>query len=307
MKLKKLGNTELICSEIILGSDYYGESIPYELASEFMDYYFEKGGNTIDTARLYTGGKSEGVIGKYIAERNIRDKVIISTKCAHPPVGNMQQSRLSKEEIESDIDLSLKALQTDYIDILWLHRDDKSLPVEPVIETLNQQVKKGKIRYFGASNWCGERIAKANDYANANGLMGFCSSQIQWSAAVPARNYDPTLVNMDKTEFEFYKKSKIPVFAFSAQGKGFFEKYDKNELSPKAKDRFLCDENIERYKVIKKVSEETGHSISSVALSYLTENGEFDTFPIINCSRLSQMQDSMGVCEISEKLVDFLF
>jgi len=307
MKIKQLGNTELYCSEIILGSDYYGEATTKESAYEFMDYYIEMGGNTIDTARLYTAGKSETVIGEYLAERRLRDKVIISTKCAHPPLGNMQQSRLSKEEIESDIEKSLKALKTDYIDLLWLHRDDIRLPVGPIIETLNEQVKKGNIRYFGASNWRGDRIAEANRYAEANGLFGMCSSQIQWSAAVPARNYDPTLVNMDASEFAFYKESKIPVFAFSAQAKGFFEKYDKNELSPKCKDRFLCDANIERYKQIKKIADETGFSLSCVALSYLTKNEYFETFPIINCSKLSQLADSMGVCEIADRLMDITF
>ncbi len=307
MKIKKLGNTELYCSEIILGSDYYGEATSRESASEFMDYYFDIGGNTIDTARLYTGGKSEEVIGEYLAQHKIRDKVIISSKCAHPPIGKMEQSRLSKEEIESDIDKSLKALKTDYIDFLWLHRDDRNLPVAPIVEALNEQVRKGKIRYFGTSNWCGERIAEANKYAEEHGLMGMAASQIQWSYAVPARNYDPTLVTMDKTEFDFYAKTKIPVFAFSAQAKGFFEKYDKGELSFKAKDRFLCDENIERYKLVKKISEETGYSISSIVLSYLTLNTAFDTFPIINCSKLSQLKDSIGVCSINEKLVDMTF
>lgn len=307
MKIKQLGNTELYCSEVIIGTDYYGESTSKEEAYNYLDYYIGMGGNTIDTARMYTAGKSETVIGEYLSERKLRDKIIISTKCAHPLLGNMQQNRLSKEEIQSDIEKSLTALRTDHIDLLWLHRDDRSLPVGPIVETLNDQVKKGNILYFGASNWCGERIAEANKYASEHGLMGMCSSQIQWSAAVPARNYDPTLVTMDQTEFDFYRSSKIPVFAFSAQGKGFFEKYDKNDLSPKAKDRFLCDANIERYQTIKRISDETGYSISSVVLSYLTKNDEFGTFPIINCSKLSQLADSMGVCEIPDKLMEITF
>ncbi len=307
MKIKKLGNTDLFCSEIILGSDYYGEATSFEDASRFMDFYLDVGGNTIDTARLYTAGKSEEVIGEYLSQRKIRDKVIISSKCSHPPLGKMDVSRLSKDEIESDIEKSLKALKTDYIDFLWLHRDDKRLPVGPIIEALNEQVKKGNIRYFGTSNWCGERIAQANKYAEQHGLMGIASSQIQWSCAVPAKNYDPTLVMMDKTEFDFYSETKIPVFAFSAQAKGFFEKYDKGELSPKAKERFLCDKNIEKYNAIKQLSLETGYSISSIALSYLTKNTAFDTFPIINCSKIEQLKDSIGVCEIKEKLLEITF
>lgn len=303
MKLKNLPGTDLDISEVVLGSDYYGEGIDAGTAASFMDYFIEKGGNTIDTARLYTGGRSEAVIGAYLKDRGIRDKIVISTKCAHPPLGNMQKSRLSREEIESDIDLSLSALCTDYIDLLWLHRDDKSIPVGGIVESLNEMVRKGKIRYFGASNWCGERLREANEYAATHGLMGFSASQIQWSAAVPAINYDPTLVVMDGNEYEYYKESRMPVFAFSAQAKGFFEKYDKCCLSEKARFRYLCDENVERYRAIKEISDKTGYSISSVVLSCITNNPDFVSLPIINCSRLSQLCDSLGVLEIKEQLM----
>lgn len=303
MKLKTIPGTELVVSEVVLGSDYYGERISPKDAAEFMDYYFQMGGNTIDTARMYTGGKSEAVIGAYLKERGIRDKTVISTKCAHPPIENMQKNRLSRSEIESDIDLSLKALQTEYIDILWLHRDDLSVPCGGIIESLNEMVKKGKIRYFGASNWCTDRIKEANLYAEKHGLMGFAASQIQWSAAIPARNYDSTLVIMNQNEYGFYKNSGLPVFAYSAQAKGFFEKYDKGCLSEKAKDRYLCEENIGRYRKIKEISENTGHSISSVVLSAITNNEDFTSFPIINCSSLSQLEDSLGALKIKEQLL----
>ena len=77
MKLKNLPGTDLDISEVVLGSDYYGESIDADTAASFMDYFIEKGGNTIDTARLYTGGRSEAVIGAYLKDRGIRDKIVI--------------------------------------------------------------------------------------------------------------------------------------------------------------------------------------------------------------------------------------
>ena len=237
----------------------------------------------------------------------MRNKVVISSKCAHPPLGDMDHSRLSREEIQSDIEKSLKALKTDYIDLLWLHRDDKRLPVGPIVESLNEQVKKGNIRYFGASNWSCERIAEANKYAKEHGLMEMSASQIQWSYAVTAKNYDETLVIMNDHEYEFYAQTQMPVFAFSAQAKGFFEKYDKGQLSAKAKERFLCNENIQRYAEIKRIADNTGFSISSVSLSYLTQNTAFSSFPIINCSKIEQLMDSVGVCDIKEQLIDISF
>ncbi len=300
MKIKSIHGTDLKCSEVILGTDYYGESISKENANKFMDRYIENGGNTIDTARLYTCGKSERIIGEYLKNAKCRQNIVISTKCAHPPIENMRLNRLSKSEIEQDVNNSLMALQTDYIDILWLHRDDESVPCEEIIDSLNDLVKDGKIRYFGASNWRAKRIASANEYASKHGLCGFIASQIQWSAAKPAKIYDSTLVIMDQVEYDFYKNTKMPVFAYSAQAKGFFEKYDKNCLSEKARTRYFCYENIEMYKKIKEISLKSGYSLSSVALSLITNNRDFIGFPIINCSDISQLEDSLGVTEISE-------
>ncbi len=300
MNKKLIRNTDLSVSEIVLGSDYYGSTLDTKTAGKFMDMYFSQGGNTIDTARLYSGGKSEEIVGDFV--KTFRDKVIISTKCAHPPLENMAKSRLSKEEIESDVDSSLKALKTDYIDILWLHRDDVTLPVYPIADALISLVKKGKIRCFGASNWSGERMAMLNEYASTKQSSGFVGGQIQWSAAKCRPGFDPTLIKMNDEEYAFYKESGLPVFAFSAQAKGFFEKYDKNCLSEKTKDRYLSDINVKTYEKIKVLSEKTGYSISQIALSYLLRNPDIDAFPIINASNEDQLIDSLGAVNIKDYL-----
>ena len=87
-----------------MGSDYFGGAISRETAFENMDLYIENGGNIIDTARLYVDGKSEEIIGEYLKERKLKNKIVISTKAAHPPLGYMEISRLSKEEIEKAFD-----------------------------------------------------------------------------------------------------------------------------------------------------------------------------------------------------------
>ena len=139
-------------------------------AFENMDLYIENGCNIIDTARLYVDGKSEEIIGEYLKERKLKNKIVISTKAAHPPLGYMEISRLSKEEIEKDVDTSLSLLGVDAIDILWLHRDDHNVPVEDITETMATIIKKGKVKYWGVSNWQGPRMEKANEYAALKGL-----------------------------------------------------------------------------------------------------------------------------------------
>lgn len=292
-------------SSLVFGADSMGSGTDEKTAFALFDRATELGCNTIDTARIYgayDGGKigdSEKTIGKWLKSRGGRDKIVISTKCAHPPMGHMDISRLSKEEIEGDVDASLKALGTECIDILWLHRDDLRLSTEPIIDTLNGLVKKGKVRAFAASNWRARRIAEANEYARKTGQLGFAASQIKWSAAITSPQFsdDPTLVEMNKTEYEFYKNAKMPVFAFASQAKGFFQKYHaggEGALSAKARERYLCDENTARYKHLLEICGKYGISLSAAVVASLTSNRDFDTSAIVGCKTLAQLNDTFS-------------
>ena len=282
-------------SNIVLGTDGYGERISEATAADLIDTYLENGGNTLDTARLYTGGISEEIIGRYLKAKNIRNKIFISTKCSHPPLNNMSQHRLSPEDIESDIDKSLKALQTDTIDLIWLHRDDESLPVEPIIDALNNMITKGKIRHFGASNWTHDRITLANKYASENSKQGFCASQILYNMATCNEMWDDTLVVCEGPEKNKYDESKIPVFAFCSQAKGFFEKYHSGTLSEKAISRYQNDQSIETYKKILKTSEQNGDTISYTALKLLELQSDFPLLSIIGPSSVAQLKDTLNI------------
>ena len=280
-------------SQIVLGTEGYDERIERKTAYSLMDTYLENGGNVIDTARLYNEGKSEALIGDYLKGK--RDSVYISTKCAHPKtLADLSHIRLSKEEIEEDVSLSLKALKTDYIDMLWLHRDDPEKCVGPIIDTLNSLVKSGVIRHFGASNWSYDRIAEANKYAKESGQIGFFASQALYNLATRSCVWDQKLAYIEDDK-EKYDNDTLPVFAFSSQAKGFFEKYAQGELSEKAKQRYLNEESIKTFEEIKARAEKEGKTISSVALAMLCERSNFDVFPIIGPSRLSQLKDTLNI------------
>ncbi len=289
MKYIKLSDMNI--SQIVLGTEGFGERIPTQTAFQMMDYYLEKGGNIIDTARMYCGGKCESVVGEYI--KGIRDKVFISTKCSHPPLDDLYHTRLDKKDIEEDVEASLIALGIDCIDILWLHRDDESKAVEPIIDALNDLIKRKVVKNIGASNWSFDRIAEANEYAKKSGQTGFCASQGLYNLATRSKIWDFKLSYIDE-EKDKYDKGNIPVFAFSSQAKGFFEKYDKGELSPKAKERYLNEASVEMFEKIKKRAEEENCSISRASLKMLDEQSNFDVFEIIGPSRLEQLIDTLG-------------
>ncbi len=291
MEYTKLCNMNL--SQIVLGTEGYSERIDKKTAFSLMEYYLEKGGNIIDTARLYCGGKSEALVGEFI--KGIRDKVYISTKCAHPPtLSDLSHIRLSREEIEDDVEKSLRALNTDYIDILWLHRDDVKKDVGPIIDTLNALLKSGRIRHFGASNWSYDRIIEANNYAKETNQTGFCASQALYNLATRSTVWDAKLAYIDD-EKEKYDKGVLPVFAYSSQAKGFFEKYSTNELSQKAKERYLNDGSIKTYEKIRERAEKENWTISYTALKMLREQSNFDVFEIIGPSKLSQLRDTLNI------------
>lgn len=282
-------------SQIVLGTDGYSERINKETAFELMDFYIEQGGNVLDTARLYCGGESEKLIGQYLKERNIRNKIFISTKCSHPPLDDMTHSRLKPEDIEADIDESLIALGVDVIDMVWLHRDDERKGVRHIMDALNDMVRKGKIRNFGASNWTYERIDSANRYAYESGGDGFAAGQILYNMATPAKVWDDTLVIMDADEKKKYAENQFPVFAFSSQAKGFFEKYNQGLLSPKARERYLCEASVKTYARIKEEAAKSGDTLSYTALRLLCEESSFDVFPIIGPSSVNQLKDTLNI------------
>ncbi len=308
------GTTDKI-SRIALGTDVYGSALDSGMSISLLDNYCELGGNVIDTASVYGGEDehiSEKLIGKWLKSKHNRDKLFISTKGGHPKTSDMSISRLSRKEIESDIDNSLKNLGVDYIDIYWLHRDDASIAVSEIMDTLNTLVKKGKTRYIGMSNWTCERINEANEYAEKNGYAKLISSQIQYSPArAVIENNDPTLVLMNDNEYDYFSNHDLSVFAFASQAKGFFSKLANGgieALSEKAKDRYLSDTNLKIFENIKTVAENHNATIGETVIASLIYNGAFQTIPIIGCKNLTQLKDSMNGADagLSQEECDFI-
>ncbi len=289
-------------AKIILGGDSFGSSISPEDSFRMMDAYLSLGGNHIDTAHLYgigsMGGEQicERTIGDWMRARKNRADIIISTKGAHPRLTSMHTSRLSKEEIRQDLEESLLALGTDYIDLYWLHRDNPNLPAGEILEWMNDFSKEGKILAFGASNWTGARLGEAEEYALAHQLESFSASQILFSAALtsPARIGDDTLVVMDETELQYYRKKLLPVFGYSSQAKGYFAKISAGRpLGDMTAQWFQSEENRRRATVLMEISEERGVSISALSMSYLMSCG-VNGFPIAGVKTMEQLKDSFS-------------
>ena len=285
-------------SVIGFGTADFGGRLPEGLARELMDAYVSIGGNFIDTARVYgdfatpRNGESEKIIGRWMAERGNRDRIFLSTKGGHPPFADMHRSRLSPEEIRNDMADSLEDLQTDHVEIYWLHRDDETRPVGGRLETLQGLVEKGFARMAGVSNWKPERIREANAYAESHGLIRLAANQPQFSLARQVSVPDPTTRGMDAGTWKMHAETGMTCCCFTSQAHGYFTRLDRQgegSLPESLRREFDCPENRATLERIRAVREETGLSVGSIALAWLISQ-PFPVFPLAGASRTEQVE-----------------
>ena len=304
-------------SKIALGAAEFGSKVSKEMSFKLMDRYYEQGGNLIDTGRIYAnwlpGGAnaSESTIGEWIKSRGLKGKMRVATKGGHPPKGNKHISRINKEAIEDDMNESLKYLQTDCIDIYYLHRDDVTKPVSEIMPILNNFVKEGKARFIGASNWTGKRIAEANKFAEENGMAKFTFSEIMWSYAKINVEGEPddTLVLMNDEEYEWYKNNDVNLMCFSSQAQGFYSMAVKNGIDNLPEHyiaKYKNQNNLDRIEVVRRISKETGISPTALGLVHLFKSKDIDAIPIVGGFNMEFLEDSLMSIKTPEKYYEEL-
>lgn len=310
MKQITLPSTDITASCICLGASNFGATIPQADAFALMDAFAERDGNFLDTAHVYANwiptlpkSISEKTIGAWMKARGNRHQIIIGTKGAHPDLATMHISRLTPADIVQDLNESLQHLQTDYIDLYWLHRDDPVRPVGEIVETLAAQVKIGKIRAFGCSNWSTARMKAAADYANAHGCHGFVANQPMWSLAQPnpAAFGMPGLAAMDAAMFAFHQARGWAVIPYTSQARGFFGKVAAQGvtgLSERDRQAYWNDENMRRATIVQQLAQEYNATPTQIALAYLLCQ-PVPTIPVIGCRTPEQLQDSLGAATIT--------
>ena len=298
MRRISISNIGKPVSVIALGTDGFGVGKSVAASEALLDAYVAAGGNVIDSARMYGDGVCEQVVGSWMQARGNRGELVISTKGGFPGKGGTP--RLDRESLMSDLNASLAALQTEFIDIWWLHRDDPTRPVRDIMDTLNEMVGSGKVGCVGASNWSAERIREANAYAAENGLHGFAGDQPQWSLARQVVNPDPTLQIMGDDLYRLHRETGMLCMPFSAQAKGYLAKLlggGEATLSPKAKDRFHFPENIAVAEHVAELCRELGCAPAAMSLAWLT-NQPFPTLPIISARDEKQLLESLAAGDI---------
>lgn len=171
-----LGRSGLDVSRLCLGTMTFGREADEAESHRMLDHFTGAGGNFIDTADVYTTGRSEEVIGSWLARQN-RDDIVLATKARFPMGPKPNQRGLGRKHLMAACEASLTRLGTDYIDLYQVHMWDYETPIEETIAALDDLVTAGKVRYLGLSNFAAWQIMKALGLQRAGGLAPFVSIQ----------------------------------------------------------------------------------------------------------------------------------
>lgn len=306
MKYVEFLKGERRVSRLCLGTVNFGTSVKEGLAFDLLDRFIDAGGNFLDTANVYGRWEpawtnaSEQVIGRYLKSRGGRDRLVISTKGAHPPIENMSQSRVSDKEIRNDLEESLRALGTDYIDCYFLHRDDTSIPVSDILGIMEKLKEEGKVLHYGCSNWTLRRVMDADADAMWSHREGFACNQILLSLADTNSSgiTDKTMVAMDRKFFDYHSTTGKPVMAYMALAKGYFSKVlHGTPVSDSLK--AMYDNRFNRYVLehFPSYKKQFGTASTPIILSYLSSQ-TFPVVPIASFSSIDQLNEGLASCDI---------
>lgn len=267
-----------------------------------LDEFVAAGGTTIDMAYQYTN--SEVIIGQWMKEHRNRDQLVLLSKCVHPFKGETS-ARVNPESITHDLLISLERLSTDYIDLYALHRDDESVPVEPIIDILNEHLAQGRIRTFGASNWSYQRIQAANEYAARQGLKGFTFNSPNLSLAIALEARWPGCVSADEATALWHQEHQLPLLSWSAQAGGFFS----GAFSPEDRSNeemvrvYYSEPNWERYRRATVLADEKKVTPTQIAL-YFVLHRPFPTAAIIGPRSSEELAQSFAVLSLDIRETD---
>lgn len=317
MEYSNFGSMEKKVSKFIVGTMSIIDQP--DLTEDFrrLDEAIEMGINTLDTAMGYGRGTTELALGKYFKSRGNREKIFLISKACHP---SPWRTRVNTFDLEADLNDALVKMNTDYIDLYMLHRDDESKPVGPLMDTFHQYYKAGKILAYGVSNWRVERIEEANQYAKVNHMPPILVSSPNYSLAQQyAEPWAPGCVTISGPENEsardWYANNQMPVLAYSSMARGLFSgRITKDqwlnhaeEIDPVCVKAYCGESNFERLERAGKLAKEKGVSIPQIALAFIL-CGKMNVFPIIGAANKEELTSSVGALDVklTQKEVEWL-
>jgi len=301
-----LGRSGLRVSPMCLGTMTFGEDLGWGSSvtesEQIIDRYMELGGNFLDTANFYTKSHSEKIIGDHVGRhRDKRDRLVIATKFSgnlYP--GDPNGGGSSRKSIVAACEQSLRRLQTDYIDLYWLHNWDVHTPIEETLSALEDLVRSGKVRYLGISDTPAWKVAEANVTARFRGWSAFIGLQIEYSLL--ERTVEQELMPM-ALELGLGVTPWSPLKSGLLSGKYTRTSAQTNNGRAAFMGHLLNDKTFALIDELEKVAKARDTTVARVALAWL-ESQPGVTSTIIGARHLAQLEDNLKALDVKLTVED---
>jgi len=299
MQYKKLGRTGLKVSEICLGTMTFGDQVSETEAINIVRSALAAGVNFFDTADMYVGGKSEQIVGK--ALKGERDSVVLASKVANRMGPAANDIGLSRKHIVKAIEDSLRRLETDYLDLYYVHLPDYDTPIEETLRALDDLVHQGKVRYIGCSNFRAWQLCKALWVSDVHDLVRFDCIQSPYNLLT--RDIEYELLPLCASE-------GVGVSVYNPLAAGLLTgKHDPTKppaegtrfalesLGPMYYERYWSASNFEAVARLREVANEHGRNLIQFSLAWILSN-ETITSAICGATSVKQLEQNLGATEV---------
>ncbi len=301
---RTLGRSGLVVSPLALGTMTFGTpgwGSPDTVSETVFDSYVDSGGNFIDTADVYSGGRSEELLGGYIAQRKLRDTLVVATKFSFSAQdGNPNAGGNGRKNIYRALEGSLRRLQTDYVDLYWLHIWDQVTPVDEVLQSLGDLVRAGKIRYFGFSDMPAWYAVKAATLAHAHTVPGPIALQVPYSLVERG---------IEREHVPAARECGLGITPWSPLAGGFLTgKYRRDGAGAAGDGRLsgpnpfgnslFTERNWRILDTLRTVAAQVGRPLAQVALAWAAAQPGITSL-ILGAGKLEQLHDNLASQEIS--------
>ncbi|HZT69121.1 MAG TPA: aldo/keto reductase [Terriglobia bacterium] len=294
MEFRTLPNTDLRVSRISFGTMTFGSQTDEDAARRMIDLCFDHEINFFDTANIYNKGMAETIVGKLLKGR--RDKVVLATKVRGKMGDGPDDSGLSRTAIHKAIDASLRRLQTDYVDIYYMHQPDYEVPIEETLAAMDELVRAGKVRYPAVSNYAAWQVAEIHCISQKNGYKPPFISQPMYNLLARA---------IEDEYLPFCRRFGVAVVPYNPLAGGLLTgkqtrekpiagtRFDGNKMYL---DRYWHADYFDAVEDLKKIANDSQMTLIELALRWLLSQEQVDSV-ILGASRPEHLEQNLKACE----------
>ena len=297
MDYRFLGRTGLKVSQLCMGTQTFGWGADEPAAHRMASMFVDAGGNFLDTSNIYNEGQSETMLGNWLSLQPDRSRLVIATKVFFPVGDGPNDTGLTRKHIFTQVEGSLRRLQTDYIDLYQMHCWDASTPLDETLRALDDLVRAGKVRYIGASNHAAWLLTKALWISDKHSLARYDCIQPHYNLLNRAE-VEPDLAALCLDQ-------GIGMIPYSPLAGGFLTgKYTRETVPPDSRGAqneriagYRTEQNFRIVDALHEMGEQRGATVAQMALAWLLTQ-PFVTAPIVGANTVAQLEESLGAVDL---------